>query len=187
MARADWTDVLGWSAILSWLAVSAYFAAIGHGEMFQRIGAVGICAGVGYFAMVRWPVAQPPRALEISAYHQGQILALAESGAIVRNQIKALSKAVVVLNDKQRAETEETISLAAQVPSEDLGKYQARIAKQRDHLERLTQASLEADGTVASVNRSGVKLQAIVVIVATLQSGFGSLFFSNACDGILTC
>jgi hypothetical protein len=81
----------------------------------------------------------------------------------------------------------EEIKALAAVPANDLRKYDARLQDQEAKLEVLLTGSKDADSTADAVSRSGVRLQAVVVILGTLQSGFGSLVFNTTCHGAIQC
>jgi hypothetical protein len=180
-------DFIGWAAIGLWIAMSIVFALAGNGDLFQRVGTLGIAAGVGYFAAIKWPTQSPVQYHASKAMTQAQILGLAKAVAVANNNVGLIARSIKLSDEREGKETLGSVSLLAAVDLVDLAKYDNRLDEQDARLDEILEASEKAETSASRVLASGVKLQAIVVVIATLQTGFVSLLFSNACSGATTC
>lgn len=189
MRNASVIDAVAWFFILLWLALSAYFCFIGHGDMFQRVGAIGIAVGVGYFAAVPLPLPHPTGTLERLSLQDGQLLEMARGIATSNANVVSLARAIS--NDRviSGQSVSESLRAIAELPTAsetalgNVGLFESFEVRRLENLK----VSESADRQVVKVGRNMMVFQAIVVVFGTLQSGFGSLFFNGTCKGILTC
>ena len=187
MNRENVIDVFGWASIIAWLGFSAYFAWSENGDMFQRAGTLGIVAGVGYFAAVKWPATAPIGYHQSKTITQSQVISLAQGLAVANENTRILAAALAQMREREGKDVLEPIKALATLPAADMQKYDARQRDQDAKFDQLLAQAEDADRIADKVSRSGVRLQAIVVILGTLQSGFGSLLFNNSCNGVIPC
>ena len=182
-------DKIGLSGIAFWLIVSAYCVALGDGAMFARMGAVGTAVAVGYFAYIRhafpYPVGlhQKLALVNESLNFQAQLAQdLYRTRTLLALDIKNsfIEKGEAVPPSISAFAENKIVELALNSPNFPLAGWEARNGE-------LTHASLEADAEVSRVSFRAGKLQAWLVVVGTLQWGFGDIPFNYFHCGATTC
>jgi hypothetical protein len=168
-------DVLGWAAILLWLALSAYFFWTGNPSAFQAVGVVGIAAGVGYFAMQRHATPHPYGALEIESILNERVNLASDASVRALAHVSSLAKVLVADAARRGEQASPTLSALASVPDEHVATTLSRDADHANIQQREILAErLAANKLVERTRRNSEILQAVVVVVATLQSGLGA-------------
>jgi hypothetical protein len=175
MGRDGLVDVLGWVAIFLWLGLSAYFFWIDNSSAFQAVGVVGIAAGVGYFAMQRHATSHPYGALEIESIMSERINLASDSGTRACAHVSILAKALVAEATRRGEQANTAILELASVPDDHLAETLSRNADQANKIQReILVDKLAANKLVEHARRNSEVLQAVVVVVGTLQSGLGA-------------
>ena len=175
MGRIAFVDLIGWAAILLWVALSSYFFWAGDGPKFQAVGVVGIAAGISYFAMQHHSTPHAYGALEMESLLSERVSLASDAGVRALAHATIIAKALVSDANKRGEEPNPAVVALASVPDEHLS---ATLANNPDeHAERQRQIlgkRLTADDLVVRARRNSEVLQAVVVVVATLQSGLGA-------------
>lgn len=185
MVRDGFVDVLGWAAILLWLSLSGYFFWVGNPSAFQAVGVVGIAAGVGYFAMQHHATPHPYGALEIESVLSERVNLASDAGTRACAHVSILAKALVSDANRRGEQPNAAILELASVPDEHLAATLSRDVDQANARQRKILADgLAANKLVERAKRNGEILQAIVVVVATLQSGLGAYLLESVGVGV---
>ena len=177
MGRYYLIDGLAWCAILCWLGFSILCAANGNAEMFQRLGALGIVFGVIYYAVLPPPVVHPAGLIESLSWRDKTTIVMA-NGVTAANANVSLLAALLkkVLEDEGKVAPESILALAK--PTMD------RVAQGQPYppelnrdleIENNAADSTAADHEASRRERIRFITQATLVVVGTLQNGFGSL------------
>lgn len=175
MGKAWFIDCLGWSGIFAWIGISIYSAVQGASDQFQASGSIGIAVAVGYFVMQRHANPIPTsvsQSIGILTRHNAL-----NSDAIAKAfaQIALLAKALEFEAKKRGDSVSSTISELAKVPFDHVSEQIQRDPHAYDHeIEANTNDLIASSQRVASGLRKSEGLQAGVVILGTIQSGFGS-------------
>ncbi len=177
MAKAIVIDICGLGAICLWLLLSVLFAYWGNGPIFERLGALGTASAVGYFAFVRPSLPSPVGLHKRLTLLQGGLNQHAQALLFVNRNVTFVSDSVRVLFERSGNPTPPIVK---ELSDPSLLEHGANIALPIDEWEKtgekLLNQSLAADeGLMRLAFRSG-NLQATVVVISTLQWGFGSLF-----------
>jgi hypothetical protein len=168
-------DVLGWAAILIWLALSAYFFLTGNPSAFQAVGVVGIASGVGYFAMQRHATPHPFGTLEIESILSERVNLASDASVRALAQISILAK--VLVNDAIRKgeQASPVLTQLASVPDDHIATMLSRDVDQANTKQsEIRNKRVAANKLVERTRRNSEILQAVIVVVATLQSGLGA-------------
>ena len=174
MERPDPVDVISWGAILVWIFLSAFFAWTDNGSAFQAVGVVGIAAGVSYFAMQRHGTPHAYGSLEIENILSDKVSLAADAGIRALAYSSILAKELV-LSAKARGETSHP-NLIALSQVEDAHNADVLSRNPDANIEREKQILVErlaANKAVHQARRNSEMLQAVIVVIATLQSGLG--------------
>lgn len=175
MGRDGFVDVIGWAAILLWLVLSAYFFWIGNPSVFQAVGVVGIAAGVGYFAMQRHATPHPYGAQEIESILSERVNLASDAGTRACAYVSLLAKALVADATGRGEQANPALLELASVPDDHLAETLSRDVDQANKRQReILVESMAANKLVERARRNSEILQAVVVVVATLQSGLGA-------------
>ena len=175
MGKIEIVDLVGWLAILLWIALSAYFAIALNGSAFQAVGVVGIAAGVGYFAMQRHATPHPYGALEIENLLSNRIALASDAGTRALAFATILAKEMTAKADSRSEQTNAAIVDLSMIDDDHVARMLARDPDNEiERQEKIHVEKLAANVLVLRARRNGEVLQAIVVVVATLQSGLGS-------------
>ena len=175
MGKFEIVDVLGWSAILLWLALSAKFAFALNGSAFQAVGVVGIAAGVSYFAMQRHATPHPYGALEIENLLSNRITLADDAGSRAIALATILAKEMTANAISRGEQTNEAIVNLSMIDDNHVAKMLARNPENEiERQEEIHVDKLAANVLVLRAKRNSEVLQAIVVVIGTLQSGLGS-------------
>lgn len=174
MGKAWVIDCLGWSGILAWIGLSIYSAHQGASDLFQAAGSIGIAVAVGYFVMKRHadpiPTSVSKSIGRLSKHNARNSDAIAKAFA----QIALLAKAVEFEAKERGDRVSLTISELAKVPLDHVSEQIQRDPNVYDHvIEANTNDLIASSQQVASGLRKSEVLQASVVILGTIQSGFG--------------
>ncbi len=186
MRRAGLIDVTGRAAILGWLAFSIAFAMKLDGDMFQRMGAAGVAIAVAYFAFVRH--AQPyPFGLHERLYWLTRTLDLHRRGLNTALSNSTVIAAVWKRQCEERGEeVPQPISELAAVLEHavDVSEQEKAfsVSDAEKSFRETVNNSNSADELVSSVKFRSDTVQMVVVVVATLQWGFGDLLFPKICE-----
>ncbi len=175
MGKLDFVDVLGWSAILLWLALSAWYALALNGSAFQSVGVVGISAGISYFTLQRHATPHPYGALEIESILSERVNLASDAGTRALAHVCILAKALVAEAARRGEQANAAIMELASVPNDHLAATLSRDWDQANNRQREILADkMAANKLVERARRNSEILQAIVVVVGTLQSGLGA-------------
>ncbi len=175
MGKFEIVDFLGWSAILLWLALSANFAFSLNGSAFQAVGVVGIAAGVGYFALQRHATPHPSGSLEIESLLSNRITLATDAGTRAMAFVTILAKEITVKANSRGEQTNEAIANLSIIDDTYVSRFLSRDPEEEiKRQEEILVGSLAANKLVLKARRNSEVLQAIVVVVGTLQSGLGS-------------
>ncbi|MFV1593554.1 hypothetical protein VWZ88_13945 [Phaeobacter sp. JH20_36] len=144
--------------------------------MFQSVGVVGIAAGVGYFVMQQQATPHPVGAIERSALHSKTLVLTGDAAGRALANTSILAKAMKEDAEEQGKRVSHLVGSIASIPDEHLRRMVASgCAELTEKIDENCDDMLEADNLVRSQSRKSELLQAVVVIVGTLQSGLGSL------------
>lgn len=178
-------DLLGWSGILLWLGLSTYFAWNGNGASFQAVGVVGISAAITYFVMQRHAVPYPDGLIELDRWRDKRISQAVDAALRVHAHISLIAKALENEAQKEGRQVLPTIAALAGVPIEHSANVITRDPDD-DHqsLSDAMEGQKSANDLVNLTRRRSEMLQAIVVVLGTLQSGLGSLLFAAPTVGV---
>ena len=178
MGRSYLVDGLAWFAILSWIGSSIYLAANGYPDMFQRFGAFGIVIGVIYYAVVPPPVVHPVGHIEAQAWRDKTAIEVFNGVAVANMNVSLLAASLQKkIEDEGKDAPQSIVALAK--PARDLtvaGKSYPEPINRDSEIDTNSADMDAADKNAASVERTRFLTQAILVVVGTLQSGFGSMF-----------
>jgi hypothetical protein len=188
MSRDAVIDAIGLAAIALWLGLSAWYCLAGNGPMFARLGALGTASAVGYFAAIKHSTTYPFGLRErlhllnsrLNLQYQGTNQALVNTTLLassiafsMREEGKNVPAPIAMLGSN------ELIAHAAAYASPPIEQWDANNWE-------LEKEGMEADTLVSQVHfRSGL-FQAVVVVIATLQWGFGDLLFGSS-TGCISC
>jgi len=165
MTRSDVVDWVGTALLLVWVLASVVFAVQGAPSAFQRMGAFGVAVAVGVFALVGHGYYFPKSIRE--RLHEHRRTTEIHARHIHGSHQKTASVAAEL--QRTRAELGLPLSQSANALSESALDQNFELG---DHL-RTQSDDLRApdrDKTLAE------RREAWVVVVATLQWGFGDLF-----------
>ena len=186
--RAWLVDLCGWATILSWIALSVYFATMGDGESFQRIGALGISSGVFYFILQRHGNPAPYGLHQHNAQLQKQLLQNAKAIGVALANTAILAKAFVAQAEREQRDVAEPFRALSDVALEDIERaLQNDTSSFEEEIDDIVSDQEIADWAVSRARRSGEILQAFVVIIGTLQTGFGDSLVNSICARSLAC
>lgn len=178
-------DLFGWSGILLWLGLSAYFARFANGAYFQAVGVVGISSAIAYFVMQRHAAPYPDGALALDLWRDKRISQAADAALRAHAHVSLLAKAIEneALSEGRRVSP--AIAALAEVPFEHCSSIITRNPE-HDHpsLSGAFDAQKNANEVVNLARRRSEILQAVVVVLGTLQSGLGSLLFAGSTTGV---
>lgn len=178
-------DLLGWSGILLWLGLSTYFAWSADGAKFQAVGVVGISAAITYFVMQRHAAPYPEGALELDLWRDKRISQAADAALRAHAHISILAKAIENDARNEGRQVSSAIAELAAVPIEHSESVISRDPEyDHEHLHEAADGQKSANEAVNLARRRSEILQAVVVVLGTLQSGLGSLLFSGPTTGV---
>ncbi|GHE86769.1 hypothetical protein GCM10016455_03050 [Aliiroseovarius zhejiangensis] len=149
---------------------------------------MGIAVAVLYFVLQEHGTSAVPGQRDESTLTQKQILSLSE-GIEVANAKNALLAKVLASQIRESGETPNpVIEELANVPH---GKSESAFnrdleATKRD-LDAVGEQQKNADAWVSRTLRASEVMQAAVVILGTLQTGFGDLIIERVCSRSMAC
>jgi hypothetical protein len=189
MGKAVFIDVCGLGAILLWICISILQAYWGNGPMFERLGAFGTATAVGYFALIRHSLPYPVGLHERLFWLQKTTNLQADSILIALNngtRLAAILKSHIEQTGGIPDQVISNLAAIGQVKHELVKSMERADASGASMIETwdakaswLMSQSLLADKVVSEVATRSGNLQAIVLVVATIQWGFGSLLFAE--------
>lgn len=167
-------DIFCWALILTWLVGSIYCGVIGETDLFQRLGSLGVAVAVLYFALQKHGVRVPPGFREANELTQKQIEFSNRVADATIAKTTLLAKALV-----HQAEQTGTVAYPKVIPLSRVAFDEALLRAPFEDFETkrndVTKAQIDADKLVARNLRTSEMFQAIVVILGTIQWGFGDL------------
>lgn len=173
-------DFLGRSVILAWLGLSAYFAWRGDGTRFQAVGVVGISAAITYFVMQRHSAPYPYGQLELALWRDKNTSQAMDTALRAHAHIGLIARDLAKESLSAGREVPPAIAAFAAVPIEHTASIISRDPEREFPLmHELSENQIRANDAVNLTRRRSEILQAIVVVLATLQSGLGSLLFAG--------
>lgn len=189
MERDKIVDALGLGACALWLGLSA--AAIWHGDaqMFARLGALGTAAAVGYFAMIKHSLPYP-----VGLHDKLHIVnaRLNDEAEAVRVSLQNTTLLALGLRDLHEKTKNPVPGYVSELADERLIEHAKKcgpfpVEQWETKGAQLVEASKAADELVTHVAFRAGKLQALVVVVATLQWGFGDCAVNLTKCGAIQC
>ena len=180
MKSAIIIDIIGWSGIILWITLSVSFAWNFDGARFQAVGVIGISAAIVYFVMQRHAVSSPYGAVEIDLCRDKRIDLTADMA------LKAHAKISLLAKDLEREAliagrtVPPVVAAFSTGPLSELADIIAQDPeKKHNAMVELAVNRQEADKAIEVARRRSEVLQAIVVVLGTLQSGLGDMFVSG--------
>lgn len=174
MGRARTADITGWSLIAFWLLVSACAIGIGNWAFFQSAGALGICAGVIYFIVQRHADPYPHGAIESQTMQIRQVQTATDAALVANANVSLLAKILVEKAQASGETVSSSLAALGSVPMEDIERQLAsRVGDWTSRIDAVETQSLMANASVNAARRKSEIWQAVVVVVGTLQGGFG--------------
>ena len=174
-------DVLGLGAICFWIGISIYVWTDGDALMFQRLGALGTAIAAAYFAFVIQSPPYPVGLRERLSISNNQLNYQAEATRVALNNSTIL--AVSLKKGLQQNNQTVPASIAA-LSEKTLVEHAARTGPLPPEQWEMRGAELLGQGVSADTEvvrvafLSGV-FQAGVVVVSTLQWGFGDMLVNK--------
>jgi hypothetical protein len=183
-------DVLGLSAICFWVGISIYYWSDGEALLFQRQGALGTAVAAVYFAFVIHSLPYPVGLRERLSIFNDQMNFQAEATRVALNNTTILAANLKKsLEQNNQTVPASVAALSAQTLFEHAAKSGPLPLEQWElrGAELLGQGVSHDSEVVRVAFLSGV-FQAAVVVVSTLQWGFGdwAVNFFMLC-GKITC
>jgi hypothetical protein len=176
------TDVLGLAGITAWVGFSGYFAAIGDGEFFQRMGSFGVAVGIIYFALVRhgteFPLILRDR---LKSLRRTQHLHTQHIEGAYRNAGLVAHELANLRSELKLPKSDAASGLSAALV-EGLKKEPLKAIELDSRFEKVDLAEEDAANLVALQKRFSQMFEVWVVVIATLQWGFGDLLFASVCE-----
>lgn len=172
--KVSLVDVFGLGAILAWGGLSIYSLLQGYEEVFQRLGTVGIAAGILYFAFVR-------HAPEFSNVVRERLISLRKRQHQNIQGIDNANRAIALLAFELK-KVREDLGLSERAA---LNRFVARTIQSMETQEPFSAAKTDAgyssldeqeenaNKDVEFQRRFSQMFEVWVVVVATLQTGFG--------------
>ncbi len=179
-------DILGWSWILLWLGLSTFFFWVGNGDSFQAVGVVGISGAVAYYAAQRHATPKPIGMIESQLLLNRRLNQISDAVGVASANIALLAKSVRKSTLEQGQEVDSIVESLSGVRHEVIEKSLEGTAREFDPLfegnaleQRLTELMVQ------KARRNSELLQAIVVVLGTLQSGLGGSFVNLIARGTI--
>ena len=184
MGRTYAIDMFGNALVLLWLGFSTYFAWAANGEYFQRMGAFGVASGVLYFAFVS-------HAPEFSSIirsrfagfrkmqnlHTQHIEGNYRNSGIIAYEVKKLRKELNLPGSSG-------VDAISATFVETLAKEPIEAAKLDAQFEEIELNEERAAEQVERQRFFSNNYEVLIVVIATLQWGFGDLLFGLVHDGV---
>jgi hypothetical protein len=182
MEKASLTDLIAWLAIALWLCGSAYMFAVANGDFFQRLGALGIVCGVIYYAVAPPPVVHPAGQIQSQLWRDKTSELVAHGNTVANENVSLLAASIQSLMERDGQSVPESIRAIARPAIDRITKGQPYPSLESRHSERETIAAaiVSADVEASRVERIRAVTQAALVVIGTIQSGFGSLLVSTS-------
>lgn len=170
-------DLLAWAAITAWVSSSGYAYCMGNDDIFQRLGALGIVFGVLYYIASPPPSLHPLGAIKSGAATQKTILIASDAALNANTNVAILAASLCKMLESEGKDVPGSILALAQpvLRGSVVVGTQGLHGQFASNIEELATAQLAADTQAARVERIRAVTQAVLVVVGTLQSGFGSL------------
>lgn len=170
-------DAIWAASLLLWFLGSIWAAWAGNGEIFPRLGACLVAIVALYFALL------PPLHLAPPSYHESNALIFRQSNlnaqaAYLANQnVSELAASIAkILQDQQTNPPESIERLAGPSLDDSVPKNHEIGWEENDRrVLKSTRAQEAAEKDVARVKAEGLRLQAVLIFIGTLQWGVGDL------------
>lgn len=171
----EWfVDLLAWSGIIAWILASYFAFSAGNGVLFQAYGAFGISLGVAYFVIQRHAVPHPYGALENEQIDNKRLGQNESNIRLAQAQITLLAKALFIAAKSRNEPVSSIIEALAKPEKESIEKLLEVPSKEiEDRIENIFEERKLANESVLKTRRAAEIVQATIVILGTLQSGFG--------------
>ncbi|TCM83408.1 hypothetical protein EV216_11464 [Rhodovulum steppense] len=175
---------MGVAGLSVWLILSGFAANAGDGALFRRWGALGVAVVVAYFAAARLFQSQPapPGYHESSEINTRNFILTGRLAHMALWQCSLIAACIKIDNDRQGVPTPTPIEALAR-PLLSGAPSPEQFSADTDLENRLAANladKLAADAVVARVDCRIEITQAVAIVVATLQWGFGDLLFAGS-------
>ena len=180
MAKSYLIDGLAWLVILSWIGFSVFFWNDGNPDMFQRFGALGIVSGVIYYAIFPPPVVHPIGMIEAQSWRDKTVIEIVNGTVSANMNVSILAASLQLLMEGEGKTASQSIVALAK-PAKQLteaGRSYPDPVNRDIEIEMIASDITAADKNAARVERIRFITQAALVVIGTLQNGFGSLIVS---------
>ncbi len=165
--------------------MSCWLAFEGHWQAFQRLGAFGVAVAVAYYAAVRLTFgALVGSGLRESLAQQQKTNCLHADQIFQNAQGIVAIGAALALEQKRAGIQVNAVYESYAAIADELGASSVEpslLAKHEKRIEKVKQEQLSADRMVAKAIRSTEIIQLFVLVLATLQWGFGDMMSGEAC------
>lgn len=175
MNRGGIIDFVGFVVLLVWVGLSAFFAWSSNGDFFSRMGAAGAAYAVAYFALLRHGeivpntlVAQLREMRRMQNFHSENIHKSYRNSALVAVDLDKTRKEIGLEPTLFGQSMKQAFALSSKNEDSSAASLDSKFLE-------LDSATDTANARVKSVRQRSETLQAIVLVLSTLQWGFGDL------------
>lgn len=185
MKSMNLLDLFWAIGLVAWFCVSIYCLVSGNSDLFPRMGAVLVAIAVGYFALMPALDPQPYGLPELTHIITKRINLNEAAAYTALDDVSILAastkKALDDVNISYPNRIVELADLVNKKPAEQ--NHLARLEENTQKSHAVSLASETAGKAVARQREQSQRVQAIMVVIGTLQWGFGDLLFKSLCEG----